>query len=165
MTCPPVIPPLLPEIDGRLYHLGIVVRDIDDGMVAYRRLLGVPAFHRLDTNYHARHRDWEGTIANRNAFGKWGDLIVELVEPGLGRGPAHEYLNLRGPGIFHVGYATDNPAQTPGGIRPCFEVHPTRRLDGTFGIVYLDTLELLGFYVELVETPSAQRIIATVHAM
>ncbi len=165
MTSSPMIPPLISEMDGRLYHLGIVVRDIDEGMAHYACLLGVPAFHRLDTNYQARHREWEGTIANRNAFGKWGDLIVELVEPGLGHGPAHEYLDTRGPGIFHVGYATDNPAQTPGGIQPCFEVHQTRRPDGTFGIVYLDTLELLGFFVELVETASAQRIIATVHAM
>jgi hypothetical protein len=52
--------------------------------------------------------------------------------------------------------------QTPGGIRPCFEVPPTRRPDGTFGIVYLDTLDELGFFIELVETPSAERVIATV---
>ncbi len=165
MTGPRVTPPLLPEIDGYLYHLGVVVRDIDEGMAAYTRLLGVPAFHRLDTNYHARHREWEGTIANRNAFGKWGDLVVELVEPGLGNGPAGEYLDRRGPGLFHVGYATDDPTQTPGGIRPCFEVHPTRRPDGTFGIVYLDTLDELGFFIELVEMPSAERVIATVEAL
>ena len=153
-----------PNIDGRLYHLGVVVKDIDDGMDLYRRLLGVPSFHRLDTNYQARHRDWEGTIANRNAFGRWGDLVVELVEPGLGHGPAGEYLSRFGPGVFHVGYATDDPTQTPGGFRPCFEVHPTRRPDGSFGIVYLDTLDSLGFFVELVERASAERVIATVEA-
>lgn len=165
MTSPVMLPTPLPDIDGRLYHLGAVVRDIDEAMATYTRLLGVPAFHRLDTNYHARHRDWEGTIANRNAFGKWGDLVVELVEPGLGEGPADEYLERHGPGLFHVGYATDDPSQTPGGIGPCFEVHSTRRSDGTFGIVYLDTLAVLGFFVELVETPLAERIIASVDAL
>ena len=83
-----------PEIDGRLYHFGVVVRDIDAAMATYRTLLGVPSFRRVDTNYPARHRDWTGTIANRNAFGRWGDLIVELVEPGLGAGPAREVPRL-----------------------------------------------------------------------
>jgi methylmalonyl-CoA/ethylmalonyl-CoA epimerase len=88
-----------PEIDADLFHLGVVVRDIDAAMAAYRTVLGVPSFHRIDTNYPARHRGWRGTIANRNAFGEWGDLIVELVEPGLGNGPAGEFLAARGEGM------------------------------------------------------------------
>ena len=147
-----------PEIDGDLYHLGVVVRDVDAAMATYRTVLGVPAFYRIDTNYQARHRGWHGTIANRNAFGTWGDLIVELVEPGLGNGPAGEFLEARGEGIFHVGYATDDPTQRPSGISACFEVLSSIRPDGTFGIVYLDTLELLGFFVELVHTPTAQQV-------
>src|SRR4051794_7420462 len=142
-----------PKIDGKLYHLGVVVRDIDAAMGRYRTLLGVPSFHRLDTNYQARHRDWRGTIANRNAFGRWGDLVVELVEPGLGNGPAGEFLERRGEGIFHVGYATDDPTQRPGGVSACFEVLSSVRPDGTFGIVYLDTVDALGFFLELVHTP------------
>jgi len=154
-----------PQIDGRLYHLGVVVRDIDVAMASYRTLLGVPSFHRIDTNYQARHRDWHGTIANRNAFGRWGDLVVELVEPGLGNGPAGEFLAGRGEGIFHVGYATDDPTQRPGGVSACFEVQSSLRPDGTFGIVYLDTVDVLGFFVELVHTPTAQWVIDTVDAI
>jgi catechol 2,3-dioxygenase-like lactoylglutathione lyase family enzyme len=155
----------LPAIEGRLYHLGIAVRDIDEAMSTYRTLLGIPAFHRLDTNYRARHRDWEGIIANKNAFGKWGSLLVELVEPGLGDGPAQEYLQTHGPGMFHVGYATHDSTQRPGGIRPCFEVESTKRPDGTYGIVYLDTMGELGYFVELVDQPLADRIIAIVDAL
>ena len=155
----------VPIIDGRLYHLGVVVRDVDAAMATYSTLLGVPAFHRVDTNYPARHRDWEGTIANRNAFGRWGNLIVEVVEPGLGDGPAAEFLDVRGEGVFHVGYATDDPTQRPGGLGPCFEVRNTIRADGTYGIVYLDTLETLGFFVELVHTPIADGIVELVEAL
>ncbi len=154
-----------PGIEGRLYHVGVVVRDVDLAMARYRALLRVPAFHRLDTNYQARHREWEGTIANRNAFGKWGDLVVELVEPGLGQGPAGEFLATRGEGVFHVGYATDDPTQRPGGIGPCFQVHSSIRPDGTHGIVYLDTLDTLGFFVELVDRPMADRIVALVDGL
>jgi hypothetical protein len=151
-----------PAVEGRLYHVGVVVRDIDAAMTAYRSLLGVETFHRMDTHYEARHRDWTGTIANRNAFGRLGGLMVELVEPGLGRGPAHEFLDTRGEGLFHIGYATEHPDQRPGGVGPCFEVHSTRRSDGTYGIVYLDTLESLGFFVELVARSTADRLITLV---
>jgi hypothetical protein len=149
-------------IQGRLYHLGVVVRDIDDAMVTYRSLFGLTAFHRMDTNYPARHRHWTGTIANRNAFGWLGQLMVELVEPGLGQGPAHEFLATRGEGLFHIGYATDDPGQRPGGVGPCFEVHSSRRSDGTYGIVYLDTVDSVGFFVELVETAMADRLMTLV---
>ncbi|MBV9995368.1 MAG: VOC family protein [Caulobacteraceae bacterium] len=155
----------LPTIDGRLYHFGVVVRDIDAGMARYRTLLGVPAFSRLDTHYEARHRDWRGIIANKNAFGRWGDLVVELVQPGLGNGPAGEFLASRGEGVFHVGYATDDPTQRPGGVTPCFEVHSSRRADGSFGIVYLDTLDALGFFVELVEQEVARRTVERVESL
>src|SRR4051812_32763513 len=105
---------LTPQIDGRLYHLGVVVRDVDAAMATYATLLGVPSFHRIDTNYEAPPRSGRGTIATRNAFGRWGDLIVELGERGLGNGPAGEFLERRGEGIFHVGYSTDDPTQQPG---------------------------------------------------
>jgi hypothetical protein len=154
-----VIPDPIPSIEGRLYHLGITVRDIDAAMTLYRSILAVPKFHRLDTNYQARHRDWTGTIANRNAYGRLGDLMIELVEPGEGLGPAHEFLATRGEGVFHVGYATDDPTQRPGGTPACFEVHSSVRADGTYGVVYLDTLDTLGYFIELVETSAAEYVL------
>lgn len=154
-----------PSIEGRLYHVGIAVQDLEAAMQTYRTLFGVTAFHRIDTNYPARHRDWEGSIANRNAFGMVGPLMVELVEPGLGDGPAREFLDQRGQGIFHIGYATDHPTQRPGGVAPCFEVHSSRRADGSYGIVYLDTLDSLGYFVELVDTPIADGLIELVRQL
>jgi catechol 2,3-dioxygenase-like lactoylglutathione lyase family enzyme len=153
-----------PRIDGRLYHLGVATRDLDRAMAAWGTLLGVRAWHRIGTNYPARHRDWEGTIAQRNAFGRWGDVIVELVEVGQGNGPVREFLSTRGEGLFHVGYATDDPTQRPGGVEPCFEVR-TPQPDGAPGIVYLDTIDTLGFFLELVPTPLAERVIAMVDAL
>jgi hypothetical protein len=49
-------------------------------------------------------------------------------------------------------------------VAPCFEVRPTRKPDGTYGIVYLDTLGSLGFFVELVETSTADRLMTLVPA-
>jgi hypothetical protein len=165
MVCqavPDVRPGAGPAIHGSIYHVGVVVRDLDSAMDLYRLVLGVPAFHRIDTSYPARHRDWYGTIANRNAFGRSGGLIFELVEPGVPNGPAHEFLSSRGEGVFHIGYSTDDPAQRPAGVGPCFEVESSRMADGNCGIVYLDTIASLGYFVELVETSMAERIVAFV---
>jgi methylmalonyl-CoA/ethylmalonyl-CoA epimerase len=155
----------LPEIKGHLHHLGIVVHDIDEAMSAYRTLLGVPAFHRMDTNYQARYRDCQGTVADKIAFGKLGSLVVELVAPDLGQSPARDYLETHGPGLYHVGYTTDDPTQRPGGVTPCFEVEMSKRPDGTYGIVYLDTIGVLGYFVELLDRPSAEGIVAMVDAL
>jgi hypothetical protein len=64
--------------------------------------------------------------------------------------------------VFHVGYATDDPTQRPDGAEACFEVHSSLRDDGTYGIVYLDTLDRLGFFLELVHTPMAERVMGLV---
>jgi hypothetical protein len=107
------------KFDGDLYQVGVVVRNIEQGMARYRALLGLGPFWRLDTNYHGRYRNWRGTFANKNAFARWGDLYLEMIEPGLGEGNAKEWLETRGEGIFHVGYATDNLDQRPGGVEVC----------------------------------------------
>jgi hypothetical protein len=142
-------------IDGRLYHFGVVTHDIEDAMRHYTDVLGVGPFWRLDTNYQARFRGWEGTIANHNAFARWGDLLVEIVEPGIGNGPQKEALAARGEGVFHVGYSTPRPEQRPPGVEVCFEAIGS-------GIVYLDTIATLGYFVELVPEAVADSLIERV---
>jgi catechol 2,3-dioxygenase-like lactoylglutathione lyase family enzyme len=151
-------------IDGSMYHLGIVVRDIDAAMEHYRTVLGLGPFARLDTSYPARFRDWRGTIENRNAFAKWGDIYLELVEPGPAPGVARQWLETRGEGVFHVGYSTADVRQRPGNTEVCFEVLNIQTASGDVGIVYLDTVEALGYYVELVDAPRAEGIVQRIAA-
>jgi hypothetical protein len=135
--------------EGDFYQIGVVVRDIDAGMAQYRRLLGLGPFWRLDTRYEGRYRDWHGTFANRNAFTRWGDLYLEMVEPGLGQGNAREWLETRGEGIFHLGYATDDLSQRPDGVAVCFESFGARLPSGGAAVIHLDTVDRLGYFVEL----------------
>jgi hypothetical protein len=86
-------------------------------------------------------------------------MMFELVEPGVGDTPAAEFLATRGEGMFHLGYAVDDPSDLPAGTAVCFEV---LSLDPP--IVYLDTTEALGYYVELVPRPVAERLIEAVAA-
>jgi methylmalonyl-CoA/ethylmalonyl-CoA epimerase len=146
------------HLQGTLYQIGVVVRDLDAGMRHYSSLLGLGPYKRIDTDYTARYRDWTGRIANRNAFARWGNLYLEMIEPGVGQGNAMEWLHTRGEGIFHLGYATDDLEQRPGGTEVCFETLDTRTPDGRVAIIHLDTVEQLGYYVELTHRPLAEKL-------
>ena len=137
------------DFTGELYQIGVVVRDIEQGMAQYRRLLGLGPFWRLDTRYEGRYRDWTGIFANRNAFARWGDLYLEMIEPGEGLGNAREWLETRGEGIFHLGYATDDLSQRPDGVGVCFESFGARLPSGDAAVIHLDTVDQLGYFVEL----------------
>lgn len=142
-------------LDAELYQVGVVVADIDRGMRDYRALLGLGPFWRLDTDYHARYRDWEGRVANRNAFAWWGDLCLEMIEPCIGLTNAREWLEERGPGIFHLGFMTDDVGQRPDGVQVCFETLDNRQPSGAPQVVHLDTVDRLGYFVELTARPMA----------
>src|ERR1044072_880162 len=146
------------QLAGELYQIGVVVRDLDAGMSHYSTLLGLGPYKRIDTDYRARYRDWSGRIANRNAFARWGNLYLEMIEPGAGQGNAMEWLRTRGEGIFHLGYATDDLDQRPGGVQVCFETLDTRTADGRSAIVHLDTVQQLGYYIELTDRTLAQQL-------
>lgn len=137
------------ELQGDFYQIGVVVRDLEAGMAHYGRLLGLGPFWRLDTRYRGRYRDWTGEFANRNAFTRWGDLYLELIEPGEGQGNAREWLETRGEGIFHLGYAVDDMSQRPDGATCVFESWGATLPDGGPAVIHLDAVDRLGYFVEL----------------
>lgn len=159
------LPANQPRFEGRLYQIGVVVRQLEAGMAHYSSLLGLGPFARIDTDYRARYRDWTGRVANRNAFCRWGELYLEMIEPGMGQTNAREWLETRGEGIFHLGYATDDLAQRPGGASVCFETLETLTVDGKPAIVHLDTVAQLGYFVELCDRPLADRLCAWVDSV
>ncbi len=152
------------KFEGDLYQIGVVVRDIEQGMTRYRELLGLGPFWRLDTHYEGRYRNWTGTFANKNAFTRWGKLYLEMIEPGLGEGNAKEWLQTRGEGIFHVGYATDDLSQRPGGVAVCFESFGATMPDGRAAVIHLDTVAQLGYFVELSDRALVQRVNSAIDA-
>lgn len=137
------------ELNGDFYQIGIVVHDIDEGMAKYKQLLGLGPFWRLDTDYEGRYRDWRGRFANRNAFAKWGDVYLEMIQPVVGEGNAKEWLQTRGEGIFHLGYAVDDMTQRPGNVDCVFESWGATLPNGDAAVIHLDTVPQLGYFVEL----------------
>lgn len=158
-----IVPPSLP-FDGTIYQVGAVCANLEQGMADYSRVLGLTDWKRLDTDYTGRYRDWRGRIANRNAFAQWGDIHLELIEPGLGEGNAKEWLRTRGPGIFHIGIAVDDVRNRPEDIEVVFEVTAHTQPDGSPVIVHLDTVAMFGYFVELAYRPMAEGLAARVAA-
>ena len=148
--------------EGDFYQIGVVVRDIDRGMDHYRQLLGLGPFWRLDTDYEGRYRDWRGRFANRNAFTRWGNVYLEMIEPVIGEGNAREWLETRGEGIFHLGYAVDDLDQRPGGVECVFESWGARTPDGNAAVIHLDTVASLGYFVELSDRTLAHQLNARI---
>lgn len=137
------------EFSGHFYQIGIVVRDIDQGMAHYRNLLGLGPFWRLDTDYEGRYRNWRGRFANKNAFARWGDVYLEMIQPVIGEGNAKEWLETRGEGIFHLGYAVYDMTQRPTGVECVFESWGATLPNGDAAVIHLDTVAQLGYFVEL----------------
>lgn len=136
-------------IKGELYQLGVVVRDINEAMERYGALFGLGPWWRLDTDYNARYRGWHGRIANRNAFARWNDVWLEMVEPGIGEGNAREWLEQRGEGIFHLGFSVKDVTDIPEKWPVVFESLDARTPEGHTAVVHLDTVADLGYFTEL----------------
>ena len=150
------------DFKGDFYQIGIVVKDIDQGMAHYRNLLGLGPFWRLDTDYEGRYRDWRGRFANKNAFTKWGDVYLEMIQPVIGEGNAKEWLRTRGEGIFHLGYAVDDLNQRPEGVECVFESWGATVGDGQAAVIHLDTVEQLGYFVELSDRALVNKLNAAI---
>lgn len=153
-----IAPGAVPGLVGDFQQIGVVVRDIDIGMARYRDLLGLGPFWRMDTDYHGRYRDWRGRFANRNAFTRWGDVYLEMIEPVVGEGNAREWLETRGEGIFHLGYAVDDMSQRPDGAECVFESWGATVAGGGAAVIHLDTVATLGYYVELSDRGLVNRL-------
>ncbi len=93
----------LPPIDQVAY----LVHDMEKALQTFEPLFG--PFQRMesalkDTLYRGRRVDLTLDIA----FGKSGDLEIELIAVKSGEGPHREVLETRGEGIHHIRFRVDS---------------------------------------------------------
>lgn len=87
----------LPPID----QLGLVVRDLDRAIALYEPLFG--PFHRIDGSVPAC--EFRGRIADvglQIAFGRSGNLEIELIQWTSGESPHSEFILQGKEGMHHV---------------------------------------------------------------
>lgn len=144
---------------GEIFHLGIVVRDLDKAVKIYEEELGYGPFV-IETGDFFSDKIINGKIGPglpmRTATYRSGTYEIELIEP---KGPSvyMDYLNEHGPGIHHVMLKTDakyadvvGMAERVSGRPPKLE---TKFPDGTPIVAYADLQEEAGLLLEIGNAP------------
>lgn len=94
------------------FHLGLVVRDLDETTARYGRLLGIPRWYPRETDVLALPWDPATTDGRiRIAHGRTPGQTLELIQPLEGETFASIFLREHGEGVQHLGFwVPDLPA-------------------------------------------------------
>jgi catechol 2,3-dioxygenase-like lactoylglutathione lyase family enzyme len=100
---------------GAIKQCAMVVHDLDEGVRAWTRLLGIAPWtaYRLEPPRlkEMRYHDEDVEFSLRHALAWQGDLQFELVQPLSGPSIFADHLAAHGEGLHHVGsYVPDHPA-------------------------------------------------------
>jgi hypothetical protein len=147
---------LLEHIGAGLFQQAYVVADRDSAELAMQNALGCGEFVNLppdDLEYNLRGKQVSCALAL--GFARSGNMQIELLQPVRGEGLHVEFLAANGPGLHHLGFIVDDlDAAVAVGDASGFSNIMGARF-GSLRFCYLDTWDVLGLYVELVEDPDA----------
>jgi len=137
-------------------QIGIIVRDMDKA-VEYYESLGIGPFES-QTGVVLLERRVRGELVTdvKNAVkvAQMGPIEIELVQPVEGESIQREFLETRGEGINHLGFYVDDLDREVAklaeqGIEPVMTV----TFEGGGGVAYMDTGEVGGVLMELIQYP------------
>ena len=147
-------------VDGQVFQIAFVVRDLDAGLARYTRVLGgapwrifafSAAIHR-----EAAYRDGTTGFSVRLALNSTTPQY-ELIEPEIGPGVHQDWLDEHGEGFHHVGVIVDSVDATVERMAAAgYHAIQTGAGFGAAGdgrYAYFDTARDLGFLIEAVEPP------------
>jgi methylmalonyl-CoA epimerase len=142
---------------GRIHHVGVVVRSIDDAFAFFRDALGLPLLKEEaipDQGVRAALLDL-GSPALSEVEGSFLELLQPTVpDTGIAR-----YLERRGEGLHHVCLEVPDIDAALAGLKaggvPLVDEVPRPGITGT--IAFLHPSALHGVLVELVHGPTAYR--------
>ena len=147
-------------LDGEIFQIGFVVRDLDAALERHTRVLGgapwrcwtfSAAIHR-EAVYRGAPTEFSVRLALNGTSPQF-----ELIEPVSGRGVHGEWLDEHGEGFHHLGVIVDSvEAATQRMAVVGYEAVQVGRgfgADGDGVYAYFDTACDLGYLVEAVEPP------------
>jgi len=130
---------------GRIHHVALIVRSIDDALRVWRDLLGLELETVLDV---AQDRV-------RIAFLTVGESKVELVEPSDDTTGVARFLAAKGEGFHHVCFEVANLAETLLRLEidglELIDSAPRRGAEGP--VAFIHPRSCHGVLVELIEAP------------
>ena len=86
------------SIVEKIDHIGIAVKNLEQGNLFYKKLLG-------KAHYKVEHVENEGV---NTSFFKLGESKVELIEDTTGDSAIAKFLKNNGEGLHHVAYGVDD---------------------------------------------------------
>jgi methylmalonyl-CoA epimerase len=138
-------PPVRFKPPGRIHHVAVVVRSLDDALPLYRDLLGMPLETILDVPIDRV----------RIAFLGVGESKVELVEPTDDTTGVARFLAKGGEGFHHVCFEVANLTEelTRLGIDGVELIDSAPRRGAEGPVAFLHPRACHGVLVELIEAP------------
>lgn len=130
---------------GRIHHVAVIVRSIDESVALYRDLLGLPLETIMDIPQDRV----------RIAFLGVGESKVELVEPTDDTTGVARFLANKGEGFHHVCFEVANLAEelTRLGIDGVELIDSAPRRGAEGPVAFLHPRSCHGVLVELIEAP------------
>lgn len=139
----------------RIDHVGIAVRDLDEGIAFYEATFGLTVVSRetqQDQGVHEAMLTVAAPADGQAALG--GGSYVQLLQPTREDSPVGRFLAQRGPGVHHVGYGVDDVAAALVAIGATgVRLVDQRPRHGSMGaaIAFLHPKDLGGVLTELVQ--------------
>jgi len=131
------------NIFRQLHHVCVIVRNLD-ATVAYYESLGVGPWHDYPSlePYELEVKDRKGYLNLRYRYANLDNFQLQLCEPGEGDTPQRRFLEERGEGVFHLGFAVaDLDAADREGVSLGLGVISRGRLPDRTGFTYFDTAQ------------------------
>lgn len=147
--------PIDPAATDRRLHICFVTDDMESFSAWLAALLAseAPPIHSSPAPEIARatYRGQATDATFRQAFLRWGETEIEIIEPGPEPSSWREFLEERGPGIHHLGFTVPDLDGTASDLEAqgCPVVHGGHYPGGRY--VYADTAPRLGTLIELLE--------------
>ncbi len=143
---------------GGLHHVGIVVKNLEEGIGVFRSLgmeLNAPALGAKVTKREVLGKAVPVDYFRfRSAFGKIGHLTVQIIEPGEQESTWKEFLDKKGEGVHHIAFSVEDIdyAETEF-ARGKVTVLQRQRSEGGGGACLLGTDRIGGVFIELIQKP------------
>jgi glyoxalase/bleomycin resistance protein/dioxygenase superfamily protein len=147
-------------LEGRVFQVAFVVRDLEEGLTRYARLFGRGPWRVFEfaASMHetAEYRGEATAFSVRLALDS-GSPQFELIQPQCGPGVHQDWLEERGEGFHHLGMIVSSLETAIARMTAAgYEAIQTGAGFGAAGdgaYAYFDTARDLGFLVEAVEPP------------
>jgi len=125
-----------------LHHISIAVRDIDEAIRFYTSI-GIGPFEDYPPLEEYVKIDVPDEVGFRNLRIKTaqiGPIQIQLIQPGEGKSLYKDFLEEKGEGVYHLGFAVDDVGQAEADLKKLgLDVLSSgRRKDGS-GFSYLNT--------------------------